>query len=86
MKGKKLMEKTSDEIYLNRALPDGGRFQNVTSCENCLEELVFAMKDRHHEFSIGLRTILHCLAIADKEGYTPKLPADWWERVRSYYP
>jgi hypothetical protein len=82
MKGKKLMEKSSDEIYFNRALPDGGKFQDVSDCEDCLEELVFAMKDKQHEFSIGLRTILYCLTIAEKEGYVPKLPADWWELVR----
>jgi hypothetical protein len=40
------------------------------------------MKDKQHEFSIGLRTILYCLTIAEKEGYVPKLPADWWELVR----
>lgn len=76
----------SKEIFCNRALPDGGKIQNVTGCEDCLEELVFAMKDKHHDFSIGLSTILYCLAIAEKEGYVPKISPDWWERVRSYYP
>ena len=80
------MEKASDEIFRNRALPDGGEFQDVTNCESCLEELVFAMKDNHHKFSIGLHTILYCLAIAEKEGSVPRIPSQWWDEVRCYYP
>lgn len=76
------------DIYQNRAAPEEGSdaCRDVTDCEDCLEELVFAMKDKHHEFSIGLSTILYCLAIAEKEGYVPRLPPEWWEQVRSYYP
>lgn len=78
--------KTSEEIFRNRALPDGGKIQDVTDCENCLEELAFAMQDNHHKFSIGLHTILYCLAIAEKEGFVPRIPAEWWDQVRGYFP
>lgn len=70
------------EIYLNRARHDG-RIQDITDCEDSLEELVFAMRDQSHEFSLGLTTILRCLAIAEKEGYVPELPSEWWCRLRT---
>lgn len=70
------------EIFLNRAYHNG-RIQDVTDREDSLEELVFAMRDHSHEFSLGLSTILRCLAIAEKEGYVPQLPSDWWCRLRT---
>jgi hypothetical protein len=72
------------EIYQNRAVPEDSpqSCQDVTDCPCCLEELVFAMKDNYHQFSIGLSTILSCLAIAEKKGYVPKLPYEWWSRLR----
>lgn len=78
------MKDATDEIYHNRAKSDSGKFQDVTDCDSCLEELVFAMKDKHHEFSLGLSTVLHCLSIAEREGYVPKLPPEWWWDVRQY--
>lgn len=58
-------------------------FQDVTEFECCLEELVFAMEDNQHQFSLGLSTVLRCLAIAEHEGYVPKLPYDWWYSLRT---
>lgn len=66
------------EIFKNRAENDKCRFSDVTNCDTCNETLVFAMKDNYHEFSVGLRTILQCLSIAEKEGYVPPLPPEWW--------
>ena len=59
--------------------------EDVANCENCNELLVFAMKDKYHEFSLGLRTVLECLRVAETEGYVPKLPSDWWISVKNHY-
>lgn len=69
-----------DRVALSESEPP---FRDVTSCPYCLEELVFAMQDNTHQFSMGLSTILRCLAIAEQEGYVPKLPYDWWNSLRA---
>ena len=38
---------------------------------SCDEYMVFAMRDNHHSFSIGLETILICLQAAELEGAVP---------------
>jgi hypothetical protein len=55
------------------------------SCEECTEEYLFKMRDNYHEFSIGLTTILSCLALAQGEGALPELPADWWSKAINRY-
>ncbi len=52
-----------------------------TDCELCEEELLFAMQENDHTFSIGLKTVLKCLELAEAEGYVPKLSNDWWISV-----
>ncbi|MBU2856342.1 hypothetical protein [Acidithiobacillus sp.] len=49
------------------------------------EEMVFALQDQHHKFSMGLSTILQCLRMAEQEGGIPKLPSDWWIQVARRY-
>ena len=49
------------------------------------EEMVFALQDQHHKFSMGLSTILQCLRMAAQEGGIPKLPSDWWIQVARRY-
>ncbi|MEG1404256.1 MAG: hypothetical protein RSC52_02015 [Oscillospiraceae bacterium] len=66
------------KVYGNRAEFLREKHHDVSGCENCDESLVFAMRDNYHEFFLGLRTILKCLEIAEKEGYVPKLPPEWW--------
>jgi len=68
-----------EQIYNNRAL-----LKDCTDYECCDEELVFAMKDNYHEFSLGLSTVLECVAMAEKEGYLPKFPEGWWVSIRHY--
>jgi len=76
----------SSKIFQNRAevVQDIPKTQDCTSFECCHEELVFAMQDTHHQFSLGLSTVLECLAIAEKDGFVPKLPEDWWIEIRHY--
>ncbi len=76
----------SKSVNKNRAKIDKGDkpFKDCTDSECCQEELVFAMKDNYHDFSIGLSTILQCIALAEKEGYVPKLPDEWWNAIRRY--
>ena len=46
---------------------------------------LFAMRDRHHAFTLDLETVLACLAMAEAEGEVPRLPASWWQLVRNRY-
>lgn len=80
---KQRREQAERENYQNRAsLVDTSKpFQDVTDAQCCTEQLVFAMQDNYHPFSMGLSTILSCLAIAEKEGYVPRLPFDWWNSL-----
>lgn len=79
-----LMKDDAKDIYTNRAkLPhNSGVATDCTDFECCPEELVFAMQDTKHAFSLGLTTVLECLDIAEREGYVPPLPDDWWNLVR----
>ncbi|HGY90329.1 MAG TPA: hypothetical protein ENK43_04050 [Planctomycetes bacterium] len=82
-----------EEIIRNRAHldPDGrhevcpdGTSSNGTS-RRCDGVLLFAMRDRHHAFSLDLETVLSCLAMAEAEGEVPELPDAWWQLVRNRY-
>ena len=74
------------EIYENRTSlrTDCEPATDCTDLQCCPEELVFAMQDNHHQFSIGLSTVIHCLAIAERKGYVPELPPEWWHKMRHY--
>lgn len=80
----KQMSYDEKTIYENRASLRND-CKNTTDCtdyECCPEELIFAMRDKYHEFSLGLTTILECLQIAESEGYVPELPIAWWCKLR----
>lgn len=49
------------------------------------DALIFRMKDQHHEFSLGLQTVLKCLSIAEEEGYVPALAPGWWAQLQLRY-
>lgn len=63
------------EIFENRVTYQNKATEN--QCPNCDEPLVFALKDKYHEFSMGLSTVLQLLLVAEKQGYVPKLPSEW---------
>lgn len=56
-----------------------------TDCDECGEDAVFLMRQGDREFTIGLRTVLACLAFAEHEGEVPELPADWWVKINRRY-
>lgn len=62
------------EIFFNRAEIEKAE---QICCENCFEQVVFMLKDKNHEFSMGLTTILECLKFAIENGDLPKLPLSW---------
>lgn len=69
------MDKVNNkEIFFNRA--DVEKAESI-HCENCFEKVIFLLKDKDHEFSMGLSTVLECLAFAIKNGDLPKLPLSW---------
>jgi hypothetical protein len=42
------------------------------------EVMVFALRDLHHDYSLGLTTVLHCLRRAEDNSAVPPLPVAWW--------
>ena len=71
-------------------LDNPARLQDTTpqkcSCSRCEEDLLFGMRDKFHQFSVPLTTVLECLDIAEHQGYVPPLPADWWILLHRRYP
>lgn len=51
-------------------------------CPSCDESLIFAMQN---QFSLGLSTVLECLALAEKAGHVPLLPSEWWISLSARY-
>ena len=70
------------EIFFNRAEAVGAE---KMCCENCFEKAVFLLKDKDHEFSMGLTTVLQCLEFAIKNSILPKLPMSWCADVGDTY-
>lgn len=76
-------EKELKEVFFNRAEVENAE-QIV--CDNCFEEIVFMLRDNYgHEFSLGLTTVLDCLAFAVNGGNLPKLPVSWLSDVDHNY-
>lgn len=73
------------EKFENMACLADNEIKDHTNCEECTEDYLFLMKDQKHEFSIGLKTILACLAFAETKGAVPKLPEEWWLRINNRY-
>lgn len=71
------------EIFFNRAeVEDAER----VICDNCFEHTVFYLKDSQgRDFSLGLMTVLECVAFAISNGDLPKLPSCWLSDVDSVY-
>lgn len=56
-----MTEHETKEIFFNRAEAEDAEH---ICCDNCFEQVVFLLKDKDHEFSIGLTTVLRCLEFA----------------------
>lgn len=70
------------EIFFNRT--DVLSAEKIC-CENCFERVVFLLKDKEHEFSMGLTTVLQCLEFAIRSGALPKLPSSWVGATERFY-
>jgi len=77
-----MSQEKHDEIFFNRAKVEGAE---QIHCDNCFEQVVFMLRDNHHEFSIGLSTVLECLAFAITNGDLPKLPCSWCNNVENTF-
>ena len=76
-------EKELKEVFFNRAEVENA---DQIVCDNCFEEIVFMLRDSYgHEFSLGLTTVLDCLAFAVNGGNLPKLPVSWLSDVDHNY-
>ena len=47
------------------------------ACDNCCESVIFHLRDKEHEFTMGLSTVLECVMFAIEQGDLPKLPMSW---------
>lgn len=70
------------EILINKAEVENAEH---ILCDNCFEPVVFLLRDKDHEFSVGLTTLLECLAFAIRNGDLPKLPASWCSDVSNAF-
>ena len=82
MNKKELIAKESLD---NRAKLESYEMYDHSECEQCSEEYIFQMKDNYHSFSVGLTTILSCLAFAERQGAVPPLPGEWWLSINGRY-
>ena len=53
--------------------------------DNIEEVLLFHLRDSKHEFMIGLFDILECIEFAEKSGFLPEIPLEWWLDVKTQY-
>jgi len=74
-----------DDILNNRAGLDCDPPPAEQADMSCDDYMVFAMRDKHHQFTLGLATVLGCLHAAEKEGAVPKLPEQWWLDLSARY-
>jgi hypothetical protein len=72
-------ERLNNRAYRTDEPPQEG---NGQCCDN---HLLFAMRDNHHEFTLGITTILECLFSAADHGAVPELPDEWWLQVMRHY-
>ncbi len=79
------MKKSENKLENIASLKDNKAVDH-TDCEVCMEDYYFLMKDNYHEFSMGLRTVLACLAFAEKEGIIPAIDPGWWLEIQGIYP
>ncbi|MDO4831246.1 MAG: hypothetical protein Q4A46_07200 [Clostridia bacterium] len=55
-------------------------------CDNCSEHILFLLSDsKNNEFSVGLTTMLECVAFAIQKGDLPKLPSSWLKNIDDVY-
>ena len=54
-------------------------------CNRCDERVIFHLRDKDHEFTMGLSTVLECLMFAVEQGDLPKLPLSWCTDVDYAY-
>ena len=74
----------TDDIEERAVLARRG-IMDHSDCEDCVEDWTFLMRQGRREFPLGLRTVLACLAFAEREGAVPELPADWWVNINRRY-
>ncbi len=74
-----------DEVIENRAMLQQEDAKKI-SCPTCDETLVFGMRDSQHDFSLGLLTVLECIAIAEKHEQVPPISQKWWDQIFKRFP
>ena len=68
-----------------QAKPTMDVFRSYDDKRESEETVFFLLQDSSHEFTMGLSDILKCVQLAEKEGFVPLLPKDWWSTVANSY-
>lgn len=50
------------------------------------EIIGFTLQDNFHTFTLPLGTILEILKFAERIGYIPPIPAEWWVLMKDIHP
>ena len=78
----KLTDKDHEAILTNRATAPEAQ---THECDQSDYGLIFALQVGKERISLDMPTILSCLRLAEKEGYTPELPHEWWMSLKRFY-
>ncbi|MCL2872293.1 MAG: hypothetical protein FWF41_04850 [Betaproteobacteria bacterium] len=78
------MKDNHEQVVENRAVRVSNLAQE-NSGQCCNNHLLFAMRDNHHEFTLGVTTVLECVWIAEQQGFVPELPNEWWHQIINHY-
>lgn len=46
-------------------------------------EILFRLKDKTHEFTVGLGDVIDCIGFAESQCFIPELPASWLQDARA---
>ena len=68
------------------SIPERAEFDENVDLGDHDELLIFHLKVKDIEFTMGLSDILACLKFAEKEGMVPELPEQWWNKMYGTYP
>lgn len=74
------MNNLNDNNIIVNEIEDNDDLEHII-CNNGSEQAIFLMRDKDHEFTLGLTSVLECIGFAVKNGDLPKLPKDWCDKV-----
>lgn len=71
---------------MTNSIPERAEFDENVDLGDHDELLIFHLKVKDIESTMGLSDVLACLKFAESEGLVPEIPGDWWGRMHAFYP